>query len=56
MDELTKQINAIERLLKKEENRYCADCRRRTPCWASITFGVFMCIKCSGNTKFIKIL
>ena len=48
-DELSKQISLLERLLKKEENKYCADCRRKSPSWASITAGVFICIKCAGN-------
>lgn len=48
-DELNKQIATIDKLLKKEENRLCADCRRRSPSWASITFGIFVCIKCSGK-------
>jgi len=47
-DELSKQIVAIEKLLKKEDNRLCKDCRRRSPSWASILFGIFVCIKCSG--------
>ena len=48
-DELSKQIVLLEKLLKKEENRYCADCRRKSPSWASMTFGIFMCIKCAGK-------
>ena len=48
-DELNRQITIIEKLLKKEDNRLCADCRRRSPSWASILHGVFICIKCSGK-------
>ena len=47
-DELTKQIQILEKLLKKPENRECADCRRKSPSWASILFGTFICISCSG--------
>jgi stromal membrane-associated protein len=47
-DELTKQIQLLERLLKKENNKYCADCRRKSPSWASISHGLFICIKCAG--------
>lgn len=57
-DELSKQIVLLEKLLKKEENKQCADCRRKSPSWASITAGVFVCIKCSGikNRIFIILL
>ena len=47
-DELSKQIVLLDKLLKKPENRECADCRRKSPSWASILFGTFICIKCSG--------
>jgi hypothetical protein len=52
-DELSKQIVLLEKLLKKEENKFCADCRRKSPSWASITAGVFICIKCAGNFGII---
>jgi len=48
-DELAKQIVLLEKLLKKEENRNCADCNRKSPSWASTNCGVFICIKCAGN-------
>jgi len=54
-DELSKQIALLERLLKKEENKYCADCRRKSPSWASITAGVFICIKCAGNVFVLNL-
>lgn len=47
-DALNKQIVFLQKLLKKEENKHCADCHRRYPTWASTTFGAFICIKCAG--------
>lgn len=47
-DELNKQIVLVEKLLKKPENRECADCRKKSPSWASILFGNFICIECAG--------
>lgn len=42
------QIKMLESLLRKDENRECADCYCKTPRWASITFGSFVCLRCSG--------
>jgi stromal membrane-associated protein len=35
-------------LLGRPENRECADCKNKSPTWASIDFGVLVCIRCSG--------
>jgi len=43
-----KQKQIINKLLKKPENKLCADCKNSPPNWASINLGVFICIKCSG--------
>ena len=43
-----KQKQIINKLLKKQENKLCADCKNSPPSWASINLGVFICIKCSG--------
>ncbi|KAI0791778.1 hypothetical protein C8Q75DRAFT_792381 [Abortiporus biennis] len=38
----------LRELLKKPENKFCADCKRNDPRWASWNLGVFLCIRCSG--------
>ncbi|KAL8172331.1 hypothetical protein V2J09_024135 [Rumex salicifolius] len=38
----------LERLLSQPVNRSCADCGSLEPKWASLSPGVFICIKCSG--------
>ena len=43
-----KQKQIINKLLKKPENKLCADCKNSPPSRASINLGVFICIKCSG--------
>ncbi|RHY28941.1 hypothetical protein DYB32_005591 [Aphanomyces invadans] len=29
-------------------NKMCFDCERRSPMWATVSFGTFMCLDCSG--------
>ncbi|KDR68678.1 hypothetical protein GALMADRAFT_160754 [Galerina marginata CBS 339.88] len=35
-------------LVKRPDNKVCADCKRNDPRWASWNLGVFLCIRCSG--------
>ncbi|KAJ7139392.1 hypothetical protein C8R44DRAFT_659723 [Mycena epipterygia] len=44
-DKFTK---TLRELVKRPENKVCADCKRNDPRWASWNLGVFLCIRCSG--------
>ena len=52
---IKKQLIIINEFLKKPQNKYCADCKRPSPTWASINLGVFVCIKCSGCHREIGV-
>ncbi|XP_069545947.1 stromal membrane-associated protein 1-like isoform X3 [Brachyistius frenatus] len=46
---LNEQHQAIlSKLLREEDNKFCADCEAKGPRWASWNLGVFMCIRCAG--------
>ena len=53
--DINAQIKILEVLLRKDENKECADCNSKTPRWASITFGSFVCLRCSGMHRQLQV-
>ncbi|CAE7131286.1 unnamed protein product [Rhizoctonia solani] len=49
-DKQTTDRNArtLRELVKRPENKFCADCKKNDARWASWNIGVFVCIRCSG--------
>ncbi|TDL22285.1 ArfGap-domain-containing protein [Rickenella mellea] len=43
-----KHTRMLREMVKRPENKVCADCKRNDPRWASWNIGVFLCIRCSG--------
>lgn len=36
-------------------SQICVDCAEKNPQWASVSFGVFMCLECSGRHRALGV-
>ena len=44
----TKRLREIQ---AQQGNKTCVDCAQKNPQWASVSYGVFMCLECSGQHR-----
>ncbi|KXS21847.1 ArfGap-domain-containing protein [Gonapodya prolifera JEL478] len=41
-------LKVLSELLKRPDNKLCADCKSKDPRWASWNLGIFVCMRCAG--------
>jgi hypothetical protein len=41
----------LRTLQNQAANKECADCSRKNPQWASVTYGAFLCLECAGHHR-----
>ncbi|GBF93446.1 hypothetical protein Rsub_06579 [Raphidocelis subcapitata] len=44
-------LRVLRELQARPENKVCVDCETKNPQWATVSYGTFMCLECSGKHR-----